>query len=159
MESAVRSRQLPQSPEYCGAFHWLPCQQLLTSRNSYEPNLRKELHQTSWVISNRNCPSRSDTIELVFGFYNTGGKANLIAYRSGIIRELCDFKINKDTIVFTTYSATPPCINIDFAACRGENVLVYSNSQVRYISFNAYCDGDKKSLTFDSSLIITSFTR
>src|SRR5687768_8043648 len=123
------------------------------SKHSTSYALSRELNQTRWTIHNRTDSSKADTIEFSFGYINSGEVLNLIAYNSNDKKELCEFRVVNDLIIFTSYSTSPPFIGIDFCKCVTENVLSYNNQQLHYKSLISICGKDKKELLIETSVL------
>ena len=126
------------------------------SKNSIIYPLSGELDQTRWTIHNTTDGSKTDTIEFSFGYMNSGEVLNLIAYNSDGKKELCEFRVVSDSIIFKSYSTSPPFIGIDFSNCVTENVLTYNNHQLHYKSLISICGKAKKEHLIEASILKVS---
>jgi hypothetical protein len=127
-----------------------------SSKNANRNRMLVSLNQTKWLVKNAIDSGKVDTIKFSFGYYNTGGELDLISYNSKTTKELCEFKIVKDTIIFESYSTAPPSIEIDFAHCKTKSVLIYANNKIRYTSLVSYCgENEKENISQPSTIEIT----
>lgn len=112
---------------------------MLVKKNGKSLYMFKELNRTSWLLYSSGRNTGADTITFSFGRYNTGGEFNLLEYHSNEIKELCEFKLSKDTIIFNSYSAVPIASISNSDSCRLVSRIIYTNGSLRYNSIDKVC--------------------
>jgi hypothetical protein len=123
------------------------------NKSATRDTVAKALHGTIWIVYNPIERTRTDTIMFSFGNYDPGGELDLIAYNSNGKKELLEFKIIRDSILFDSYSISPPFVDVDFNHCVIKNALIYNNQKLKYVSIVSHCSGKEKQHLTNPSLL------
>ena len=111
------------------------------SRNLKEKLLQNDLNNSKWLLYNIRDSSTYDTLEFIFGRLNTGEKINLLVYNSVDRKELCEFRVSGDTILFDSYSTSSKFNYVCSPDCKARNLFVYAERKLKFLSSSTECNG------------------